>query len=39
VSRWQGRFVFYRSDGSVRYVVLQVDPTSGAASDFGFVTF
>ena len=39
VSRWQGRLVFYRSDGSERYVVLQVDPTSGAAPDFGFVTF
>ena len=39
VSRWQGRLVFYRSDGSERYVMLQVDPTSGAAPDFGFVTF
>ena len=40
VSRWQGRFVFYRSDGTERYVLVQlIDPVTGAASDFGFVIF
>jgi hypothetical protein len=40
VSRWQGRFVFYRSDGTERYVLVQlVDQMSGTASDYGFVTF
>jgi hypothetical protein len=37
--RWGGRFVFYRSDGSARYVLMQLDPTSGALQDFGWVTF
>jgi hypothetical protein len=37
--RWQGRFVFYRSDGSERYVLMQLDPTAGALQDFGFVIF
>jgi len=39
VSPWLGRYVFYRSDGTERYVLLQVDPTSGAAPDFGFAIF
>ncbi|MCA1827405.1 MAG: PKD domain-containing protein [Myxococcales bacterium] len=39
-SRWQGRFVFYRSDGSERYVLLQlVDQTTSVGSDYGFVIF
>jgi hypothetical protein len=39
-SRWQGRFVFYRSDGTERYVLLQlVDQQTGVASDYGFVIF
>jgi chitinase len=37
--QWYGRFVFYRSDGSERYVVLQLDPAAGAAHDFGVVTY
>ncbi|HEY6912047.1 MAG TPA: PKD domain-containing protein [Myxococcales bacterium] len=37
--RWHGRFVFYRSDGSERYVVLQLDPGAGVVQDFGVVTF
>lgn len=37
--RWQGRFVFYRSDGSERYVLMQLDPAAGALQDFGFVVF
>lgn len=37
--RWRGRYVFYRSDGSERYVVLQLDPASGALLDFGVATF
>jgi chitinase len=36
---WGGRFVFYRSDGSARYVLLQLDPASGVLEDFGWVTF
>ena len=36
---WNGRFVFYRSDGSERYVVLQLDPAAGVLQDFGMVTF
>ncbi|HEX4385401.1 MAG TPA: PKD domain-containing protein [Myxococcales bacterium] len=36
---WSGRFVFYRSDGSERYIVLQLDPAAGATQDFGVVTF
>lgn len=36
---WYGRFVFYRSDGSERYVVLQLDPLAGALHDFGIVTY
>jgi len=36
---WNGRFVFYRSDGSERYVVLQLDPAASALQDFGMVTF
>lgn len=39
VSHWLGRFVFYNPDGTKRYVILQVDPTSGAAADYGFVIF
>jgi hypothetical protein len=39
VYRWGGRFVFYRADGSARYVLLQLDPASGALDDFGWVTF
>jgi chitinase len=37
--RWAGRFVFYRADGSVRYVLLQLDPAAGLLQDFGWVTF
>jgi len=37
--RWQGRFVFYRSDGLERYVLMQLDPAAGALQDFGLVTF
>jgi chitinase len=37
--RWGGRFVFYRSDGSARYVLLQFDPASGVLQDFGWVTY
>jgi chitinase len=36
---WRGRYVFYRSDGSERYVILQLDPASGALLDFGVATF
>jgi chitinase len=39
VYRWGGRFVFYRADGSARYVLLQLDPAAGALDDFGWVTF
>ena len=35
---WYGRFVFYRSDGSERYVVMQLDPAAAAVQDFGIVT-
>jgi hypothetical protein len=39
-TRWQGRFVFYRSDGTERYVLAQlVDQTTGVGSDYGFVIF
>lgn len=37
--QWNGRFVFYRSDGSERYVLLQLDPTAGALQEFGIATF
>jgi hypothetical protein len=37
--RWLGRFVFYRSDGSERYVLMQLDPAAGALQDFGYVVF
>jgi hypothetical protein len=37
--RWGGRYVFYRSDGSARYVLLQLDPASGVLQDFGWVTY
>ena len=37
--RWQGRFVFYRSDGTERYVLMQLETAAGALQDFGFVTF
>jgi len=36
---WNGRFAFYRSDGSERYVVLQLDPAAAALQDFGVVVF
>jgi chitinase len=36
---WNGRFVFYRSDGTERYIMLQLDPAAGVAQDFGVVTF
>jgi hypothetical protein len=36
---WHGRFVFYRSDGTERYVVLQLDPGAAATYDWGIVTF
>jgi hypothetical protein len=36
---WSGRFVFYRSDGSERYIVMQLDPAAAASQDFGVVTF
>jgi hypothetical protein len=35
---WRGRYVFYRSDGSERYVVLQLDGGTGAGG-FGVATF
>ena len=39
-TRWQGRFVFYRSNGTERYELVQlVDQLTGGASDYGFVTF
>jgi hypothetical protein len=37
--KWNGRFVFYRSDGTERYVVLQLEPAAGVVQDFGVVTF
>jgi hypothetical protein len=37
--RWRGRYVFYRSDGTERYVIAQLDPDSGALFDFGVATF
>jgi chitinase len=37
--KWSGRFVFYRSDGSERYVVLQLDPAAAVVQDFGVVIF
>jgi hypothetical protein len=36
---WSGRYVFYRSDGSERYVILQLAPGAGAAHDFAIVTY
>jgi hypothetical protein len=36
---WYGRFVFYRSDGSERYVVMQLDQAAAALQDFGIVTY
>jgi hypothetical protein len=36
---WFGRFVFYRSDGTERYVVMQLDPAAAAVQDFGIVTY
>ncbi|BDG01479.1 PKD domain-containing protein [Anaeromyxobacter oryzae] len=36
---WSGRFVFYRADGSERYVILQLPPAAGALDDFGIATF
>ncbi|HET9753210.1 MAG TPA: hypothetical protein VFP52_09615, partial [Myxococcales bacterium] len=37
--KWSGRFVFYRSDGSERYVVLQLDPAAAVLQDFGVAIF
>lgn len=37
--QWSGRFVFYRSDGTERYVVLQLDPAAGSLRDFGVVIY
>ena len=37
--QWSGRFVFYRSDGTERYVVLQLDPLAGATQDFGVAVY
>ena len=34
-----GRFVFYNSDASKTFVVLQADSTSGAIYDYGVVTY
>lgn len=36
---WYGRFVFYRSDGSERYVVMQLDQAAAALQDFGIATY
>jgi len=36
-ARWNGRYVFYRSDGSERYVLMQLDPPS--SQQFGIATF
>jgi chitinase len=36
---WYGRFVFYRSDGSERYVVMQLDQAAAAVQDFGIATY
>jgi chitinase len=36
---WRGRYVFYRSDGTERYVIAQLDPASSALLDFGLATF
>jgi chitinase len=34
-----GRFVFYRSDGSLFHVLLQADPAAGASNDYGVATY
>jgi hypothetical protein len=34
-----GRFVFYRSDGSERYVVMQLDQAAAVVQDFGIATY
>ena len=36
---WRGRYVFYRSDGTERYVIAQLDPASSTLLDFGLATF
>jgi chitinase len=36
---WAGRFVFYRADGSERYVILQLPGAVGALQDFGIAIF
>ncbi len=36
---WSGRFVFYRSDGTERYVIMQLDSNAGQAQDFGIATY
>jgi hypothetical protein len=36
---WSGRFVFYRADGSERYVILQLAAAAGVLQDFGVATF
>jgi len=36
---WRGRYVFYRSDGTERYVVMQLDPSVSGQQAFGIATF
>ena len=36
---WSGRFVFYRSDGTERYVIMQLDSGAGQIQDFGIATY
>ena len=37
--RWAGRYVFYRSDGTARFELLQLDPMAGVVDDFGWTEF
>jgi hypothetical protein len=36
---WRGRYVFYRSDGTERYVVMQLDSSVSGQQAFGIATF